>query len=70
MAGDGNDIIDARRDLQRLDFMPSSTPHRGHDGALRSAGYVRLVARFADPLDDVFDLRFSCSVGHIDDHLV
>jgi hypothetical protein len=53
--GDGDDVVHAGSDLQRLNFMPASAAHGGDDGSLGPACDVRLVSGFADALDHVID---------------
>src|SRR4029077_13816700 len=64
----GNDVIDTRSHLQRLDFMAPPATHCRHNGSLRAARYVRLVASFANAVNDVLDLLFGSSFVHVDDH--
>src|SRR5882757_8743914 len=65
---DGNDRVDAGRDLQSLNFMSASAAHCSDDGSLCSTGDVRLVARFADSLADVLDLCFRGALRDVDNH--
>src|SRR5215469_3882387 len=66
--GDRNYGVDPGGDLQSFDLMPAPASYRGHDGALRASGYVWLVAGLTNSFNHVFDLLFSCSIGHIDNH--
>ena len=66
--GDRNDVINAWRDLQGLDFVAATAAHGGNDGALGAPGDMRLVAGFADAVDDVVDFCFGGLLGHVDDH--
>src|ERR1700756_3617712 len=66
--GDRDHRVDARCDLEGFDLVAAPTTDSGYDGALGSARDVRLVASFADTLDDVLDFGFSGAVGHVDDH--
>src|SRR5207302_448335 len=65
---DGDHILHARRNLQRLNFMPAPASHRSHNRALHPASDVRLVARLANALDDVRNLLLRRFLRHIDDH--
>ncbi len=47
----------------------SATADGGNDGALGSAGDVRLEAGFPNPLNDVLDLFGGGAVGHVHNHL-
>ena len=66
--GDGDDVVDAGRDLQRFDLVAASAAHGGDDGALGAARDMGLVSGFADAFDDVVDFLFGGFVGHVDDH--
>ncbi len=68
--GNGDDVVDAGRDLEGLDFVPAAAPHGRHNGAFGATGYVRLVPSFADAFDNVIDLLFGSAIRHIDDHAI
>ena len=66
--GDGDNVINARRNLQSLDLVSAAAADGGDDRALRSSRDVRLVSGFADALDHMIDLLLGSFLRHVDDH--
>src|SRR5215468_1023560 len=65
---DRDDSVDAGRNREGFDLVAASAADGRDDGALCSAGDVRLITRFADAFDDVLDFGFGGVVGHVDNH--
>jgi hypothetical protein len=62
--------IDARSDLECLNFVAPATPHRGDDGPFHATRDVRLIAGLTNALDHMGDFLLCGFLRHVDDHVV